>query len=984
MATYRLLSILFKQNNPYGVGYVQGDVVDTFYDDATGEYKVYKNGSLITSGDSIPDTFTYGGQTQEYYKAESIEQLLICFNGSKLKYERQGSFPYLTKIYLENHPSCNIGPVCDLIFTSLPTITNASSSTATDGSIVVSATSSAAGSIQYKLNSDFVYGYGQTSTTFSNLAPGEYTIYARDAINCRSVITTKVGISKSYGVKYRLEYVNNYGVNHKTEILEKGYSGSITNVEGGVPPTTYRLRGESEKDKFVSVLPSEVETTFVSTTEGQFESIYTNDPEKYRLRHTIGGSVAWIGKVLTNQYEEDYTNAPYYINIVASDSLADLGNISFLDEFGSQLYGKLKQITVIAFILKKIGFNLNIRSGCNIYASGMNTALTDDPLDQAYIDLSRYYLIKDNPSCLEVLKWILEPYNAQIIQWDNCWNIMRVEERFASWKYREYDSNGTYVSNSTFTSLKELKNATYSNRMVWANQNQRLRIMPGYGSIKLLNDLGYKGNAFDNGNFRLNSYKSYDLAVGDRSIQRVPDLTGFEIIQPLNLGGVYVGYENIQDDNIGVAFTSVIPNAGNYVKTKPITLKMGTMDNLRIKLKYKIQRYLFGTNQAYDFYYIRVMLIVKYGDWYLGQNGAWYSSEQRITTYVQGNQANEYIEFNLITSRPIDPATNLPSNAYLTGKDFYIQIFLPNANDSEYGYATQTPAALAALKTKVTSTLREGAKTSLYDSNGTYTPSGLLGKYIFYYELRNDDTSAENVPNIVRPSDFSTSKKLWVLQNVQKYDDQLYTTMIIDYVSVEVLGNSQVYPPIEAKEKSMENDNTLSITKEIYHSSITNVGNTLSAYRLTTKFGVSNNPLATNGLIVRDYIWESEVGYIANAADIMYSGYLRNSAGTGYVNWTRATYDESKPLQDILIDSYTSQYNQPWRMLSGDMYSDDTFFSPLNCLKETIDDNRVYMPVSLEIDFYKNQYRCEFLELFDYKVNNGSSFSLDFNLDFNS
>ena len=260
----------------------------------------------------------------------------------------------------------------------------------------------------------------------------------------------------------------------------------------------------------------------------------------------------------------------------------------------------------------------------------------------------------------------------------------------------------------------------------------------------------------------------------------------------------------------------------------------------------------------------------------------------------------------------------------------------------------------------------------------------MLGKYIYYYELRNDDTSANNVPNIIRPYDFSTSKKLWVLKHVQLYDDQLYTTMIIDYVSVEVLGNSQVYPPIEAIEKSMENDNTLSITKEIYHGSLTNTGKTLSAYRLTTKFGLSNNPLATNGLIVRDYIWESQVGYIANAADIMYSGYLRNSAGTGYVNWTRATYDESKSLQEILIDSYTSQYNQPWRMLSGDMYSDDTFFSPLNCLKETIDDNRIYMPVSLEINFYKNEYRCEFLELFDYKVNNGSSFSLDFNLDFNS
>lgn len=993
MAEYRLLSVLFRQTNPYNDGtkttYTTGDVVDTYFNDSTGDYKVYKNGVLITNGSDIPDKFSYSGNTETYYKSERIDQFIVCFNDAKLKYDRQSSFPYLTKTLLENHSSCVIGPVCDLVFTSLPVITNASSATTADGQISLAASSTASGSIQYKLNQDFAYGYGQTSTTFTGLLPGDYTIYARDSINCRSVITAKVGIAKSYGVKYRLEYINNYGVTHKTEILEKGFSGSVTSVDGGLPPTVYRLRGEGEKNKFVTVLASEVETKFVSTTDGQFSSIYTNDPEKYRLRHTIGGSVVWIGKVLTNQYEEEYINAPYMISILASDSLPELNSIPFLDDNGDMFFGKMKQITVLAYILRKIGFGLNIRSGVNLFASAMDSS-TDakDPLDQAYIDLSRYYLIQDSPTCGDVLKWILEPYNAQIMLWDNCWNIIRVEERIGNFKYREFDSNGVYVSNNTYTSLKELKNSTYNNRMIWMNRNQKLRIMPGYGTIKLIYNLGYKGNIFDNGNFRIKSTRRYDLAIGDKSISQVPDLTGFEIINAQVPSATSVGFEKIDNNNVGVAFTAFYSNSGNYVKTKNITVKAGSLDSLRIKVRYKIQRYLYGTNQSYSFFYIIVKFIIKYGDWWLGSNGAWYSTEQILTTYVDGNKANEYIDFEIISSPPIDPATGLVSNAYLNGKDFYVQIFLPNANDSEYGNGSTTTANIEELKKKPTTGIKAGLKTSFYDITGTYTPSGLTGKYIFYYELRDDDQNATSLPNTIRPNDsaviVSANKKCWILENIQKFDDSLYTTIVIDYVSVEVLANGETYPPINADEKSMENENTLSIEKEMYHGSITNTGKTLSSYRLTTNFGISSNPLMSNGLILRDYTWESQVDYIANSADIMYSGYLRNSSGVGYVNWSRSGYSESKTLQQIFMDSYASQYNQPWRMINGDMYSDDTFFGPLNCLKETIDSNRIYMPVALEINFYENKYNCEFLELFDFKTNDGSAFTTGFSTGFNA
>jgi hypothetical protein len=71
-------------------------------------------------------------------------------------------------------------------------------------------------------------------------------------------------------------------------------------------------------------------------------------------------------------------------------------------------------------------------------------------------------------------------------------------------------------------------------------------------------------------------------------------------------------------------------------------------------------------------------------------------------------------------------------------------------------------------------------------------------------------------------------------------------------------------------------------------------------------------------------------------------------------------------------------------MLIGNMYSNDTFFAPIDILNETMDDNRKYLPISLVIDFYANTYECEFLELFDITENSAVGFTKGFSIGFNS
>lgn len=981
MAEYKILTVLWKQNSPYGT-YNQGDTVDVYWSDVSNTFKVYKNAVSITSGANIPQAFLYNNQYSQYYKSESIEQVSLCVGTAKVKYQRDSVFPYLTYTLLYNHPTCNIPLVCDLQFTNLPVVTNASSSTTSDGSVTVSASSSNS-PIQYLLNKDFVYGIGQTSTTFSNLAPGTYTVYARDTINCRATITFNVGVSASYGTKYRLQYVTPQGDTHKTEIKEKGFSGSITDVEGGVPATLYRLRGESERDKFIPVLAGEIETTFISETDNFYDSIYTNDPEKYRLVHSINSTAVWTGKVLTNQFEESYINAPYPVSIIASDSLPQLNEIPFLDDYGNRLSGDIKQIVLIAYILKKLNLGLSIRSALNIYASSMNKTASDDPLDQAYVDVSRYYQLQENPTCGDVLRWLLEPYNAQIIQWNNVWNIIRVEERIGAFDYRQYDANGTYVSNSSYNPLKELKNSAYSNRMVWANQNQRLRIMPGYGSIRVLYNLGNRKNIFKNGDFKLTSRLNYDAFIADESIQLVPDLNGFEIINDPSRG-VYLNYEDLGNNNIAVTFTSISNSGLDYLLSDSINLKMGTIDKLRINIKFKVSRSkLDDPNKLYDFRYIRVRFKIQYGDYFLNNEGFWSLTDAPIIYYLDRDTANEFVDYEIVCAAPVDPITLTPSVDYLNGQPFQIKLYFPNANEVEFREATTTEA-IDQLKGRLTADLAIGIRTELYDISGTYTPAGFIGTYIHYYELK-EDKNDESFPDIIRPVDYNstTNPVQWILQGIQKYDEEIKVNLAIDRISAEILGEGKPLPDYETLEQDMENENPTPIQKEIVHGSLGNIGKTLQSFGIGFDFG--DTFFSTTGInVYSTNVWQFKIDYVANASDLSFNGYLRNSSGTGYDKWERTAFAESKTLQEIFMDSYSSQYNRPWRMLTGDMYSDDTFFSPIDTLKETIDNNRVYVPISLSIDFYANMYDCEFLELFDITENAAVGFTEGFTIGFNA
>lgn len=952
MAEKLLHTITWKQNSPYGT-YVANDVLTFFWDDVALDLVVRKNGGIITSGNDIPVVFIYAGQRDTYYKTEVNAGALICNGTVQVVWGRVISyFPYLIRNDFPDRAVCAVTPVvCDLIFDSLPIVTNASSASSNDGEVTIVASSSNA--IEYSINGDFVYGAGQASATFSSLYPGDYIVYARDDQNCIATIGVRVGIDYSYGVKWQLEFYDYAGYHHKINILERDYAGSVVEITGTDIPLVLNLRGEGEINKFYPLLATEIEVGLISTENFLYSGIFTNDPSKYLTKHYIdtgsGYSAVWTGKVLPNQYSERYIQAPYPITIVSTDGLPELKNILLKDFNGNNLSGRIKILLVIAYILRFIGTGLNIRVAVNMYASGMDTTAADDPFDQAYIDISRNYRIDDNPNLSDVLTRILESFCCQIILSDNVWNILRVEERVDDFDYREFDEFGTYVSNGTRSPVKDVTVAPDTGRLVWINGDAQMRVNPAYGKININYDMGAIPNIFKNGDFR--SILKFNENLNGVFIG--PNIYGFENI---NNGATVNEFGYVSEDNTNkVAISLIGDSSDSYIESNPFLFKMDLGDAARITVRYKISSG--GSVEAYP--YQKVKVRVKYGTDYLKSNGTWTGTENIITIYA--NSWGKFDDFTIQAS-PDDITA-------VDGYNISVRVYYSRLFDAEF-------TSLTTMRALTTTTLNLGSRTEYDDST-----------YIYYYELENN-TSAESAPEIVRPDDYNvgTNPVQWIqkkkLYNESNAINFVQEGFLVSSIKLEYLMQSEQIAEVRTQSVDAEPNNKSVLSKTIYYGSNEETINYVPRY--VFPFFQSQyyniNPFSDGYLTI--------VTQQNRNADLVYSGYVSDSAGAAYNAWTRDGIAESLNLETIVLRAYASQYNSTYNSINGTLKG-DILFSQIDTIRETNDSNKKYIPISLSINYKRTECSGDFLELTDITdtdtpSSSGTGFTTGFTIGFNS
>lgn len=236
----------------------------------------------------------------------------------------------------------------------------------------------------------------------------------------------------AYGVKYSCEWTSPMREQrvYTIDILEDGYTGEVYPLY----PTGDVLRitqGKIDDPELEPIKSSEAVLSLLCIDEGDpYMSLFTTDPMRYKLRIRQGKgpkkSPYWQGYLVAGTYTQDYANPPYHVQIRATDGLAILKDIPYLDAEGKRYTGILSLDSIVRDIISRISNEGVVYPYIN---DSIVPAQTDDTFTIVGLEAEGLYATlggNDTPSCYDVLTAVLSSMQCQIYQGYPYWFIRPV------------------------------------------------------------------------------------------------------------------------------------------------------------------------------------------------------------------------------------------------------------------------------------------------------------------------------------------------------------------------------------------------------------------------------------------------------------------------------------------------------------------------------------------------------------------------------
>lgn len=609
-------------NGSYFSGYNTGDVIEIYYNDATGVIQKYKNGGGLSGGEPITSWHVNNGYASvtitnyEFCESTTLNTFTNIYDPLQSWYS---SFPYFVRRTILNSPTCS-AVVCDIEQQGTTTVVQATSGTA-DGSITITVSSSSTVKFALVDPSNLpIYDSMQSATTtngsnytksFTLLLKGTYNVYALDANGC-SILTIAIvteDITASYADKYYFDYKDWQNVTHRCTIKEANYSGSVTELNySGATPVKLMWGSTSSQDRLATVLGGSMMVELVSETDQQWANEFKIINEKqYLVEITQGANVIQRGYIVPEIYEEPYIEEPYIVTgLRIVDGLADLQNITYTVTpyteaegwtDGQRITGNESIIDILTFCLSKTGIKQNIRSCINFYADEQNNGATDDPLKQTYLNNDCFVVDNEPTSCYDVIQSILSslPQPCRIFSAEGYWYVWPIQQTADTVDYREFTTAGAYSSNGTITSRIDVDSII---------NGANVRFSGIYDTI----------NAVENriiNNQLVSDFTAENVEPGGLLKNWTPVLNGDTGSFIMDAQGEYLQAEFNVNQSGEAYITTDIKNT-NYTTNDKITFNVG----YRIDKKFEYQPP-----------YVKLRFMIKAGSKYLGLDGNWYSYE---------------------------------------------------------------------------------------------------------------------------------------------------------------------------------------------------------------------------------------------------------------------------------------------------------------------------------------------------------------------
>jgi len=810
------------------------------------------------------------------------------------------SFPYVYQWTTPNAPQCATTiVVCDLAFIGAPAIVKCSNPYSSDGEIAVGA-QSGRGEVRYSLDDVVFNDMTNTTGTFTGLSVGNYTIYARDSANCRATVTVSLTAETTtngqpndplptYGVMYRMEHDNIYGVEERIDILERNFEGDFVEVKGGPVPFVKSLGSEVPvTNKFECLRPTQAQIQLASERDLQFIGLFSQDDRKYQVRYYEPvGTLRWTGYIVPSIFSEPYTQgAPYITEIRATDNVNQLEQLEFLDKDGNKLKGKKSLIEIIAIILDKLSLQLSIRVGMNITEDTQDNLV---PLEQTQHEMSAFYEDDGTPwTCARVIRALLMPFGAKLVQENGVWNIVRIEEQCDVYNTRLYNREGTYVSGAVYDPLVEIVSPSLRLSSIFRDGDSTLEVVPAYGKVTVVRKLFRKETLLENGSFDIDRYQDgiiegWTVTASEASYkvskiirETATDFSNFNLVQTNLPSWVrsatqpsYKGEYRTTETNVDYALemTGLVDNETITVQSNTIPVELTSSDFFIFTFNYRINtgEITSGNSRSATMpEWVKIRYRIQLGSYYYN-DGFWTDDSDYQWNYIFEEEYDKDKKFEIkarlkgissVTIRPLTITLQFYGSQY---QDFN-------------GYSE-----LVAITT--TTLPSEG-----YRIRGLYplTVSGSTDDWTLDFNLRSG-TEALSAPEIIRPTDYATTTNevVWELTNRTKRAYRDIGSIYLYDVGFKFLPNGEEGPEEEVLEAVNNTNYKENLVVELESGDVTEL-------------------------------------YVNNKKNL-YRNIFLDQAGEPTTSWTRLNVGGTNTLQRLLLSSLVNQYKFPTFKVTGNL-----------------------------------------------------------------
>jgi hypothetical protein len=813
----------------------------------------------------------------------------FCESTTLRKIGQINTFPYCQLSSYPNDLACAIVTVCDLEISNVYTVVDSSGPAVADGEVTVTGTSSN-GVIKYSMQENFDYTTsGNTTGIFTGLIAGTYIVYAKDEAGCYDFVYVTIPVTTEYAVRHRAEYDTVNGYTTRIDIHERGFEGDMDEICMGDVPFVLTYQ---DSDRYKTFISSDATLKLLEETEGQFSHLFTDDGRKYLIKFYKYISSVWVlhwtGYIVPAFYQQAFVRSTNnYLEITASDQIGDFKKKPFVDTHNNPFRGDTLQLTAILEILKKTGLYLNVRSADNIFETDMNNTGSDDPLDQTYFDPRIFYVNAVPRKCDDVLDKLIQVKSGlRLFQSEGYWWLVRSEINVGSFDYREFDIEGTFVTNDTFNPAVNRIIPTSDNGVIWRDESQTKIYDQNYGYFTVVQNLAFDDNLIDEGSFE----EEYvvDLGSGNKGFKNWNVFAA--------QAGLRYGLEFVENkDSKGAFFMDfsavTATQADNILYSFDIPFETDVYGNSN-KIKIAFQH---NVTPTYFVPWVRLGWSLKVN--YLTTEYTWLNANTPFGPLFSGDEEiiNEiYVEkgqFNKFNT--VELTFPAPPEASIVGS-ITISFFAHNHIGRDYADLTALGAALGIDM--------EVGKRVIARDNG--------GDLVRFYELEASD-DATSSPDSIRVADYvssgspSPNAKVWKLKgSYQLFNYGLIDKIMIDsvkigYLPFNALTSRNYSPPEEA----------------FYE-------------------------LETNEFVNNDFTEEFELGDLIDISNgkNLYRGWLRYADGTPTETWYRDGIDEEVKVLNIALRDRAVQLKDPVERIEANLSPKNVFFSFVNCV--AYDSNR--------------------------------------------